>query len=63
MERCGRLWLPEGRGTHGRHVVARLVELGTAVRVLSRQPREASAQVTCVVGDLARDTGARPGFR
>lgn len=45
-----------GTGTLGRHVVARLRTTDADIRVLSRQPREATDTVAYVTGDL--ETGA-----
>ena len=46
-----------GTGTLGRHVVARLVDSGYDVRVLSRHARESTAGVEYVTGDLATGEG------
>jgi len=45
-----------GTGTLGRLVVPRLLDAGTSVRVLSRQPRPPAAGIEYAVGDL--NTGA-----
>jgi uncharacterized protein YbjT (DUF2867 family) len=47
-----------GTGTLGRQVVARLLDAGRRVRVLSRRPRAPRPGVELVVGDLMKDGGA-----
>jgi uncharacterized protein YbjT (DUF2867 family) len=46
-----------GTGTLGRLVVPRLLDAGTSVRVLSRQPRPPAAGIEYAVGDLNTGTG------
>jgi uncharacterized protein YbjT (DUF2867 family) len=46
-----------GTGTLGRHVVARLLDAGQHVRVLSRRPQAPQPGVEFVVGDLMMGTG------
>ena len=46
-----------GTGTLGRHVVARLRDMGRDVRVLSRQTHEAADGIEYVTGDLLKDEG------
>jgi uncharacterized protein YbjT (DUF2867 family) len=52
-----RLLVTGGTGTLGRLVVARLVDAGATVRVLSRREREAADGVELVTGDLATGEG------
>src|SRR5262245_53787287 len=46
-----------GTGTLGSHVVARLLDAGCAVRVLSRSTREAREGIEFVAGDLTTGEG------
>src|SRR5262249_8886298 len=52
-----RILVTGGTGTLGRHVVPRLRDAGTAVRVLSRHARETADGVDYVTGDLLKDEG------
>ena len=52
-----RILVTGGTGTLGRHVVPRLRDTGTAVRVLSRHARETADGVEYVTGDLLKDEG------
>jgi len=54
-----RILVTGGTGTLGRHVVPRLRDTGTAVRVLSRHARETADGVEYVTGDLLKDEGIR----
>lgn len=49
-----------GTGRLGRRVVARLVDAGCDVRVLTRHHGDSSSHVTFFTGDLRRNEGIRP---
>jgi uncharacterized protein YbjT (DUF2867 family) len=52
-----RILVTGGTGTLGRHVVPLLRDAGSTVRVLSRNPHEATDGVEYVTGDLLKDEG------
>ncbi len=54
-----RILVTGGTGTLGRHVVARLLDAGCDVRVLSRRTHEAADGIEYVTGDLLEDEGIR----
>lgn len=57
MSGSGLILVTGGTGGLGHRVVPRLVEGGRRVRVLSRQPHDASPGVEYAVGDLTKDQG------
>src|ERR1700739_630278 len=62
MTRDGLILVTGGTGGLGRRVVARLLDKGRTVRVLSRHPGDLKANVEYMAGDLVTNHGVGEAF-